>query len=451
MILMKFRETVESPCGLRHCLDSMELSCGLSHKTLLEKEMMTDAKSIQSALDTLRMYAGLVESDRRLVENVQFKLCGLREIGGTLTSLKEGRSLDDIELFEIKHLAMLGSEVRGELSSLPLPELDIDYDKIIDVLDPDGLRIGTFYIYDTYSPQLREARERLESDPGNEQLKEDVMSIEDDIRQNLSSMLRPWEESLRRVMNALADIDINIAKALLMKKEGYVIPRIGTCCRMEGMFHPEVKAMLESRAREFQRINFEYASGSTATVIGANMGGKTVALKTLCLAQYLFQFGFAVPAEKAEMEVFESIQFCIGDAQSEKKGLSSFAAEMLRINNVIMTSSRGVKTLALIDEPARTTNPVEGSALVSALLKILGGRENLALVLTTHYKVDYAGQCWRVKGLVGGSAAQKMDYELVKTDSSDVPHEALNIARELHVSDLWINEASMLLDGKERI
>ena len=430
---------------MRFCFESLELSSGFARKTLLDKEMMTDEKAVSAAYDTLRIYAGLVERDRRLVENVQFKLCALREISGTLSSLKDGNVLDDIELFEIKHLAMLGSDVRADLKSLDIAGIDIEYDRIIDILDPDGLRIGTFYIYDSYSQELRDARRRLEADPDNEQLKDEVMTLEDSIKQELSAMLRPWAGALENLMLALADVDINISKALLMKKENYVIPETGRRSVVKGMFHPQVKSLHEKRGRGFQSIDFEFERGTTSTVIGANMGGKTVALKTLCLIQYLFQFGFAVPAAKAVLEVYDIIQFCIGDEQSEKKGLSSFAAEVLRINNVIVSANSGKRLLALIDEPARTTNPVEGSALVSALLKILNGRENLALVLTTHYKVEYAGQCWKVKGLVGGSAGLKMDYELVKTDTNDVPQEALNIARELHINDLWINEAAMML------
>lgn len=444
---MKFREIVDSPCGMRHCFESLELCCGYARKTLLEREMMTDLSQIAACHQNLLRFVELVSTDSRKVENLQFKLCSLREISGTLDSLDAGNVLDDIELFEIKHLAMLGSDVRKEYDTPLLADIDIDYDKIIDILDPDGLRIGTFYIYDTYSPDLRLARTRLEADPENEELKEQVMTIEDEIKKNLCQLLRPWAEKLRLLMNTLAQIDIYIAQALQMKKEGFVIPAAGEKCCLKGMFHPMVKESLAKRGREFQCVDFEFSSGSTATVVGANMGGKTVALKTICLCQYLFQFGFAVPAASAQMEVFDAVQFCIGDGQSEQKGLSSFASEMLRINNVIATSNRGVKLLALIDEPARTTNPVEGSALVSALLKILNGRENLALVLTTHYSVSFAGQCWRVKGLYGGSAGLKMDYALVKTDLSDVPHEALNIARELNINDLWINEASAILNG----
>lgn len=443
---MKFREIVDSPCGIRFCFDSLELSSGFARKTLLDQEMFVREADILLSYEALRRYEQLVRTDRRSVEDLQFKLQGLREISSTLNSLEQGHVLDDIELYEIKHLAMLGSRICACLGERTTADLTLDYDKVIDVLDPDGLRIRTFYIYDSYSSELRDLRAKLEREPDNDELKLAIAAIEDEVKTGLSARLRPWAGELRRVMNALANLDILLAKAKLMVREGYVIPTFGSSCKIKGMFHPQVKDVLSRRAREFQAVDFEYSTGSTATVIGANMGGKTVALKTLCLIQYLCQFGFAVPAASACLEVFESIHFCIGDEQNEQKGLSSFAAEMLRINNVIVTTGRGLKLLALIDEPARTTNPVEGSALVSSLLKILNGKQNLALVITTHYKVTYAGQCWRVKGLIGGSAGMKMDYELVKSDSNDVPHEALNIARELKINDLWINEASFILN-----
>lgn len=444
---MKFREIVDSPCGIRYCFDNLELQSGFARRTLLEQEMMTSSEAIEESYASLKRFALLLENDRRRAETLQMKLQGLRDISLTLDSLAAGSVLDDIELFEVKHLAMLGSEISSVAQDLKVACLEFGYDDVIDILDPEGLRLGTFYIYDAYSPELRKARRDLEEDPANEELKDIVMNIEDEIKQRLSQSLRPFADGLREVMNALALIDINLAKAVQMKTLGMIIPVCGTAVAFKKMFNPEVSAALSSRGRSFQRVDFDFTVGSTSTVIGANMGGKTVAMKTLCLAQYLFQFGFAVPAQEAEMTPYERILFCIGDEQSQQKGLSSFAAEILRINNVIVSANRGEKLLALIDEPARTTNPVEGTALVSALLKIMNGRENVSLILTTHYRVDYSGQCWRVKGLQGGSAGLKMDYELLRTSSNEVPHEALKIARELHVSDHWINEADILLNN----
>ena len=142
---------------------------------------------------------------------------------------------------------------------------------------------------------------------------------------------------------------------------------------------------------------------------------------------------------------FDDIRFCIGDEQDTRKGLSSFSAEMQRIDRMIAAVNQGGRVLALVDEPARSTNPVEGSALVEALLEMLSGKSNLALLLTTHYTVAHSGQCWRVQGLVPGTQGRKMDYRLVKTSSHEVPHEALNIARELGIDAQWLEMADTIM------
>ncbi|MBQ0024503.1 MAG: hypothetical protein KBT00_02095 [Bacteroidales bacterium] len=444
---MKFRDIIDSPCGIRYCFDSLEPSSGYARRRLLDTEMMTDSQTLLSVFDLLRKFRSLLDAEPLRIEDIRSRLSGLREITNTLHSLRDGRMLDDIEFFEIKHLAMLGSVVSSILSDIGLSAIDLDFDRIIDILDPDCQRTGTFYIYDSYSPQLRDARSRLENEPDNDELRDEVLTIEDEVRQELSSLLRPWSEGLENLMNTLADVDLTIAKALQMKEWHCTIPSISDHTVLNGMFNPEVKASLQSSGRVFQSIDFEYFTGNTSTIIGANMGGKTVSLKTLCLLQYLFQFGFAVPGESARMELFDEIRLCVGDGQNERKGLSSFAAEMMAVDEIITLSEGKGKVLALVDEPARTTNPVEGSALVSALLKILSTRKNLAFILTTHYRVEYSGQCWKVRGLVPASNGIRMDYTLEKSSTNIVPHEAINIARELKINEKWITTAKDMLDG----
>jgi len=173
------------------------------------------------------------------------------------------------------------------------------------------------------------------------------------------------------------------------------------------------------------------------------MGGKTVVLKTLTLCQLLFQFGFGIPAATARIAVKDEIYFCIGDEQSMEKGLSSFAAEMKNIDAVIKASREDKKLLALIDEPARTTNPTEGAALVTALLRVLAGKD-MSLVMTTHYDIEPGGaRCLRVKGFENGS----MNYQLVEVQDGEVPHEALNIAQSLGIDSEWITTARSLIEN----
>ncbi|MCR5710617.1 MAG: hypothetical protein K6G79_09085 [Bacteroidales bacterium] len=432
---MKFREIVESPCGIRYMFDELQLQSGFARKVLLDREMMTDSRQIDEACERLRGYIDMVHGDRRRVEDMRFRLQGLRDISGTLASLGDGAVLDEIELFEIKHMAMLAE-------SLSMGE---EMDRVIDILDPDGLKIGTFYLYDSYSSELRRLRDEAEDNPDDEQLQELLLNEEDRIKKSISDKLRPYAARMRETLMAMAELDISLAMALQAMMEDLVLPSSGVKTDINGMFHPGVRAALRAKGRDFQQVDFSFECGVPATVIGANMGGKTVALKTLCMIQYLWQFGFALPVASAVMTPFDEIRFCIGDEQDEKAGLSSFAAEMQRIDRAIAAADGGGKVLLLVDEPARTTNPVEGTALVAALLERLAEKPNLALVMTTHYTVEHAGQCWKVQGLVPGTRGRSMDYRLVRTTSHEVPHEALNIARELGIDARWIELADTIM------
>ena len=415
--------------------DELELQSGYARKVLLDREMMVDADQIDAAYASLRTYAGLLVNDRRRVEDMRFRLQGLRDISNTLTSLMEGAVLDEIEFFEIKHLAMLAETL------VPVKNLDT----VIGILDPDGLKIGTFYLYDSYSIELRNLRVAVENNPDDAELQEQLANEEERLKKQISDKLRPFAKELLLILQQLAELDISLAMAVQMHAEDLVIPTSGKETTVQGMFHPGVRAALKARGREFQRVDFSFRRGVPATVIGANMGGKTVALKTLCMLQYLYQFGFGLPVEAAVMTPFDDIRFCIGDEQDEKTGLSSFAAEMQRIDRAVAVVEQGGRVLLLVDEPARTTNPVEGTALVSALLQRLADKPNLALVMTTHYTVEHAGECWRVQGLLPGSKGKKMDYRLVRTTSHEVPHEALNIARELGIDARWIELADTIM------
>lgn len=169
------------------------------------------------------------------------------------------------------------------------------------------------------------------------------------------------------------------------------------------------------------------------------MAGKTVLLKSIGLAQMMFQFGFPVPATSCCLDPVDDVVFCIGDEQNEMNGLSSFASEITRISEILNRSERE-HLLVLIDEPARTTNPVEGKALVQALVSIMNSRNSFTLVTTHYSQLGIACRRLRVKGFVedlvdkpltAQNINRYIDYSLVPDDSDEVPHEALRIAEML--------------------
>ena len=142
------------------------------------------------------------------------------------------------------------------------------------------------------------------------------------------------------------------------------------------------------------------------------------------------------------MLVQDEVFLCTTDEQSVQRGLSSFAAEMKNIDEIVRTSKMRTNFLALIDEPARTTNPTEGTALVSALVKVLQEKK-ISLIIVTHYNINtYNNRCLRVRGFENG----RMNYELVEVSDGEVPHEALNIAESLGVDGEWIETARGILN-----
>ncbi|MCQ2309796.1 MAG: DNA mismatch repair protein MutS, partial [Bacteroidales bacterium] len=351
--------------------------------------------------------------------------------------------LDDIELFEVKHLAILSSDIQVIIDKLHLdgcvfiPNLE----DVINILDPDGMKIATFYIYDSYNERLKELRRLMkEREEFDEALFAEASSIEDEVRAKLSMRLSKYADDLEAAQKALAFIDLNLAKAFQMIKMNLVFPMISYDGETEykGLFNPEIKNILDEK---FQPIDIRFGMHPTI-IMGTNMGGKTVVLKTLALCQYLFQYGFGIPAAEAKIIVQNEVFLCTTDEQSVQRGLSSFAAEMKNIDEIVKTSKMKTNFLALIDEPARTTNPTEGTALVSALVKVLQEKQ-MSLIIVTHYNINtYNNRCLRVRGFENGC----MNYELVEVKNGEVPHEALNIAESLGVDKEWLEEARRVVE-----
>ncbi len=444
---MQLRDHIESPCGLRYVFDQLELQAGYTRRWMLDMPMMRTGEEIAQSYAVLRHFVDFIgRVDTPYINTIQFRLQGLKDIRTTIKNLGQKAVLDDIELFEVKHLAMLAGDVaermktHGLNQAVQIPDLN----EVITILDPDSLKMASFYVYDSYCQELRDLRSKMRQHPEQqEELLAECAEIEEGVRRDLSRQLYRFAKPLEEAQVALAKIDMYLAKALQMKQLGFCFPTIAKddISHYEALFHPQVKNALEMRKRAFQPITLTFGLKPTL-ITGANMGGKTVVLKTLTLCQYLFQYGFGIPAAKADIAVKDEIYFCIGDEQSIEKGLSSFAAEMKNIDAVIKASRENRKILALIDEPARTTNPTEGTALVSALVKVLRG-DNVSLVMTTHYDIEPTdAHCLRVKGFDNGA----MNYELVEVQDGEVPHEALNIAESLGIDSQWINMAREFLN-----
>jgi dsDNA-specific endonuclease/ATPase MutS2 len=453
--------------GLRFMADALDIRSTPGRHRLLKFRMMTRAEDIEHELEKVNLYRNFFTKLPKEKETLKYILTDVHDITGTIGALKTDIVLDDIGLFEIKKFALNIQKIKDLLTTcsdiLPAMQKEAgqinDMQEVIALLDPENQRIPHFYIYDAYDGNLAQLRKKYrEVSHGNTEGKEteglrlNCEEIEDTVRQQLTRSLSQNKEALQANLAIAGDIDVWLAKAELAVGLNLTRPITQTVTelKLEGLFNPAISDALKQRGKSWQPVDVELTEGPTL-ITGANMGGKTVLLKTVALCQHLYQFGFFVPAATALMKPYEKILFSTGDEQSELKGLSSFASEMLKINGIITSTAKGEKVLALIDEPARTTNPVEGLALVKALIQHLSKYKATSLV-TTHYTIDNAGcRRLRVKGLTTGQMPSRpsieaiqdyMDYSLAEVQENDeVPQEALRIAEILEVDEDYLKLA----------
>jgi DNA mismatch repair protein MutS2 len=124
-------------------------------------------------------------------------------------------------------------------------------------------------------------------------------------------------------------------------------------------------------------------------ITGPNTGGKTVALKTVGLLALMTQAGIPVPADHAEMPVFDAVLADIGDYQSIEQNLSTFSAHVTNIDSISRTATP--QSLVLLDELGSATDPEEGGALAVAIAEHFRNIGCITIISTHHTSLKVFG------------------------------------------------------------
>lgn len=442
--------------ALNYLIGNLNIQSSTGLKYILNNQLINDRTRLEKELNKVEKVLLSIKNDSSLISNLGIKFCRVRDINGTINNLFNNTILDDIELFEIKSFCLLSEEIKDVYRPLNLDVVEIpDLSDVITILDPDNNKIPAFFVYDSYSEELSSIRKKINIaiSEGNkeeeQQLRFKEEAIEDEIRAKLSQKLFPLSKKIQTAVTEICKLDVLIAKAQQAYEQNFCKPNIieeNEPTTYKGLYNPQIKDALAKNNIKYQAIDITLYK-SPCLITGANMSGKTVLLKTIALTQLLTQFGFFVPAKEASVAIVDEIMICMDESDNDQNGLSSFAAEILKINDIVNSIKEGSNILVLVDELARTTNPVEGRKIVSATLEFLD-KHDIRGLITSHYgDIEYKTRRLRVKGLEDlpddtilnvKNINSFIDYSLVETDESEVPQEAIRIAAMLGVNDDFI-------------
>jgi DNA mismatch repair protein MutS len=113
------------------------------------------------------------------------------------------------------------------------------------------------------------------------------------------------------------------------------------------------------------------------------MSGKSTYMRQLAIIVVMAQMGSYVPADRAELPIFDAIFTRIGAADDLVSGQSTFMVEMMEANKAVRLASKD--SLILFDELGRGTATYDGMALAQAIIEHIHDQIGAKTLFATHY------------------------------------------------------------------
>lgn len=269
----------------------------------------------------------------------------------------------------------------------------------------------------------------------------------------ITDKIRPALPDLEKYLQRMGIADFIRAKALLAIDLDANMPILSKAVllQLNDAYHPLLKLSHQKQGLPVIPLSLSLTREKRILVIsGPNAGGKSVALKTIGLLQYMLQCGLLVPCKgHSEMSVFADVMVDIGDEQSIENDLSTYSSHLKHMK--YFTEFADAKTLFLIDEFGTGTDPQFGGPLAEAILNRLNIKQAFGVV-NTHYSnlKNFAGN---TKGLINARMLFDQDklqplykLEIGQPGSSY----AFEIAQKTGLNDAIISYARNKVGDKQK-
>ncbi len=267
---------------------------------------------------------------------------------------------------------------------------------------------------------------------------------EEKILKKITNLLRENINTLERNLELMIEFDLLLAKAKLsliyhftepiLKEDGNLL--------IKGGRHPVL--MLQKKVIP---LDIEIGNGFTTLLItGPNMGGKTCALETVGFIVLMAMSGMHVPAEYAEIPFYENLFFDLIDESRFQHELSTFGMHLLNMNEALECASK--KSLILIDEIGRGTDPIEGNALACAFLERF--TEIGAHTICTTHQTPLKYFVKASKGMEAGAMEFKEGKPTYRLIIGEIgTSRAIEVAKSLKIDEKITKRAEEIMEKEE--
>lgn len=215
---------------------------------------------------------------------------------------------------------------------------------------------------------------------------ERIVQIELDLFQQVRATVCAETRPLQSTARALATLDGLCSLAETAARCNFVCPVLhdGDEIEIKNGRHPVVEASLgASFIPNDTRMN--NSTDRLLVITGANMGGKSTALRQIAIIQILGQIGSFVPATSARLPILDRIWTRVGASDDLASGRSTFMVEMTETAAILHNATP--RSLILLDEIGRGTSTFDGLSIAWAVAEFLhdSPEHSAKTLFATHY------------------------------------------------------------------
>lgn len=209
-------------------------------------------------------------------------------------------------------------------------------------------------------------------------------ALEYDVFVKIREKVKKQIKRLQSLAQALSELDVLQSFAVVSEDYHFVRPQMNTghVLKIKDGRHPVVEKFMGHQEYVPNDVMMD-ESTDILLITGPNMSGKSTYMRQLALTAVMAQMGCFVPAERAELPIFDQIFTRIGAADDLISGESTFMVEMMEANNALMHATD--RSLILFDEIGRGTATYDGMALAQAIIEYIHEHLRAKTLFSTHY------------------------------------------------------------------
>lgn len=302
------------------------------------------------------------------------------------------------ELDNVRNISRNGKDYllqlqRSEAERTGISSLKIGYNSVFgyyievrntfkDKVPPEWTRKQTLVSAERYITQeLKDYEEKILG------AEEEIYSIESKIYSDLVSEIQKYISAIQNNSKIIARLDAlsGFAQGAIDRKYCRPVMNDSLSLDIKAGRHPVIETLMPSGEEYVPNdIHLDNERQQIIILTGPNMSGKSALLRQTALIVLMAQIGSFVPAESAEIGVFDKIFTRVGATDNISRGESTFMVEMLETSMILHNLSS--RSLVLLDEIGRGTSTYDGMSIARGIVEYIHEYGQGAKTLfATHY------------------------------------------------------------------